>query len=120
MNTNANGTQVQGLTMAEITGLLANVRPATDTTVGRVEDGTRVHVQYKAFGTPTAQAIAEAQRANDLGLALDRYTGRVSRIWKSKAGDTILTLYVELERDHTYRSLNLNKGTVQKLVVLGN
>jgi hypothetical protein len=89
-------------------------------TPGRVEDGTRIHIHYTAFGVPTAKAVKAAQRAADLGLPRDRYTGRVSRVWTSKAGDTILTMWVELERDHQYRSFNLNKGTLHSLVVLGN
>jgi hypothetical protein len=73
MNTNTAGL-VPRMTKADVMKILANVHPATVTTVGRVEDGTRVHVQYKAFRPAKAQAIAEAQRAKDLGLALDRFT----------------------------------------------
>jgi len=85
-----------------------------------VEDGTRIHVHYTAFGKPSAEAVQHAQRANDLGLPRDRYTGRVSRVWRSNAGDTLLTLWVELERDHMYRTLNVSKGTIHNIVVLGN
>lgn len=87
---------------------------------GKKEDGTRVHVQYKAFGEATPAAKVAAQRAADLGLPHDRYTGRVSRVWKAKNGDQMLTLYVELERDHQYRSFNLEKGEVLQLVILGD
>lgn len=97
--------------------ILANVRQASEP--GKKEDGTRVHVQYKSFGTPKPAAIAAAKRAEDLGLPKDRYTGRVSRIWKSGDGDRMLTVYVELERDHQYRSFNLDKGEVLNIVVLG-
>ena len=99
---------------------LAMVRAASDSGKPAGEDGTRVHVHYKAFGKPTAAAIAAAQRAADLGLPHDRYTGRVSRVWTSAAGDRLVTLYVELERDHTWRTLNLTKGDVYKFVVLGD
>jgi hypothetical protein len=44
----------------------------------------------------------------------------VSRVWTSKAGDLILNVYVELERDHTYRSFNVDKGKIKHLVVLGD
>ena len=108
----------QAMTQAEIAGVLAGVRQATQP--GKVEDGTRVHVCYKAFGTPTATAVAQAKRAEELGLPRDRYTGRVSRLWQAHNGDRLLTLYVELERDHMYRALNLTRGEVHKFVVLGN
>lgn len=107
----------QGMTVAEIVAALGGIKCASKKGAG---DGTRIHVHYKAFGTPTPEAIAFAKRAADLGLPRDRYTGRVERLWKSAAGDMILTMFVELERDHLYRSLNLDKGTVFKIVVLGD
>jgi hypothetical protein len=85
-----------------------------------MEDGTRVHVHYTAFGTPSGEAVQHAQRANDLGLPRDRYTGRVSKVWRSNSGDLLLTLWVELERDHMYRTLNISKGTIRNVVILGN
>lgn len=115
--TNA-GTVDTAMPVAAVVGILAGVKPASDP--GKVEDGTRVHVHYKAFGTPTAAAIANAKRAEDLGLPRDRYTGRVSRIWNAKDGDRLVTLWVELERDHQYRTLNIDRGEVFKFVVLGN
>jgi hypothetical protein len=84
-----------------------------------IEDGTRVHIHYKSFGTPTSQAIKCATRAEELGLPRDRYTGRVHRVWTSKDGDQLITLWVELERDHMYRTLNLDRGEVYRFVVLG-
>lgn len=85
-----------------------------------LEDGTRIHVHYKAFGTPSTEAAKMAQRAAELGLPRDRYTGRVSRVWRSRGGDLLLTVWVELERDHMYRTLNLSKGQVHNVVILGN
>jgi hypothetical protein len=85
-----------------------------------VEDGTRIHLHYSSFGEPTTSAKKDASRAAELGLQRDRYTGRVSRIWTSRAGDKMLTAFVELERDHKYRTFNLDKGTVHKIVVLGD
>jgi hypothetical protein len=110
-----------GLSRQELVEALAKVHGATVApgTKG-VEDGTRVHIQYKAFGAPTPQAIRCATRAEELGLARDRYTGRVHRVWTSSSGDLCLTLWVELERDHMYRTLNLDKGEVRKFVVLGD
>jgi hypothetical protein len=85
-----------------------------------LEDGTRIHIHYTAFGTPDSEAIRLAQRAADLGLPRDRYTGRVSKVWRSKGNDLLVTVWVELERDHLYRTLNLSRGTVHNIVVLGN
>lgn len=106
------------LTQADIAVALAQVRPASDP--GTTEDGTRVHVHYESFGKATDKAKQAAQRAAELGLPRDRYTGRISRVWKSGAGDLIVNLYVELERDHQYRSLNVTKGKVFKFVVMGD
>jgi len=105
------------MTIQEIEGVLKGVH---GTSTKGVEDGTRVHVHYTAFGTPTQEAIAHAKRAEQLGLPRDRYTGRVSRVWRSHSGDVLVTLWVELERDHQYRTLNISKGTVHAFVVLGN
>lgn len=109
----------KGMTKAEVLAVVRGLRQASQP--GVVEDGSRVHIRYARIPgrKVTARAVAEAKRAEELGLPMDVYTGRISRLWRSKDGDVILSLYVELERDHTYRSLNLDKGTVQKLVVLG-
>lgn len=90
------------------------------TVPGSSHDGTRLHLWYKGFCEPTEKAKEEAIRAKELGLPSDRYTGRVDRIYESKSGDMILTMYVELERDHTFRSFNLDKGQVFQIVILGD
>lgn len=118
MNGTVTATVDTAMPVAQVVGILAGLRQASDP--GKVEDGTRVHVHYKAFGTPTAAAVVSAKRAEDLGLPRDRYTGRVSRIWKSKDGGQLVTLWVELERDHQYRTLNIDRGEVFKFVVLGD
>lgn len=102
----------------KILSVIAGLRQASQP--GKTEDGTRVHIHYKAFGTPTPEAVKAAQRSEELGLPRDRYTGRVSRIWKSGSGDLIVTVKVELERDHMYRSFNVDKGEVVNIVVLGD
>jgi len=104
----------------EVKQVLAEVRQASDP--GKVEDGTRVHIRYErmAGAKVSNRAKVEAERAKELGLPLDTYTGRVSRVWESKAGDTIVNLYVELERDHTWRSFNVDKGKIKNIVVLGD
>lgn len=111
------GVQSQAMSQQDILGVLGRVHGVSG--VPGVEDGTRVHIHYKAFGTPTPQAVRCAARAAELGLSRDRYTGRVHRVWKSAAGDQLITLWVELERDHMYRTLNLDKGEVLRFVVLG-
>jgi hypothetical protein len=85
-----------------------------------IEDGTRIHIHYSAFGQPTQEAIQDAQRATILGLPRDRYTGRVSKVWRSKSNDLLVTVWVELERDHMYRTLNITRGAVHNVVILGN
>lgn len=86
------------------------------------EDGTRIHLRYQRMQgiERTAQDRMDAQRAVQLGLPLNTYTGRVSRIFYNQKNELCLMLYVELERDHKYRHFNLDKGTVKKLVVLGD
>jgi len=107
----------QPLSRNQVKIVLRGVRQASDP--GTVEDGTRIHVHYKSFGKASVAAIQQAARAAELGLPSDRYTGRVSRIWRSKTGDLLLNVYVELERDHQYRTFNMDKGQIFKLVVLG-
>jgi hypothetical protein len=99
---------------------LNEVKQASDP--GKVEDGTRVHIRYQRMpgAKVTARAKAEAERAKELELPMDSYTGRVSRVWTSKAGDLILNMFVELERDHQYRSFNVDKGVIKNIVVLGD
>ena len=106
------------MSVQEVEQILATVRGASRP--GKVEDGSRVHVHYEAFGKASAEAIVHAKRADELGLPKDRYTGRVSRVWRSKSNDLLVNLFVELERDHMYRTLNASRGKMMKFVVLGN
>lgn len=106
----------QVMTQQEIEAFLATIHGET---ADDKNDGTRIHIHYKSFGMPTAQAIACAQRASQLGLASDRYTGRVKRVWLNKVGEQCLTVLVELERDHLYRTFNLVRGQVFCMVKLG-
>lgn len=111
------GMKRKAWTAEDIQRVLDKVHGAAS--VNGAEDGTRVHIHYKSFGVPTPQSIRCASRAEELGLSRDRYTGRVHRIWKNKSGEQILTLWVELERDHMFRSFNLVKGNIFQFVVLG-
>ena len=105
------------MTRNQVKMILRRVRQAS--IPGTVEDGTRIHVHYKSFGKASQTAVEQAKRAAELGLPSDRYTGRVSRIWRGSNGDLLLNVYVELERDHQYRTFNIDKGQMLKLVVLG-
>ncbi len=108
------------MSATEVREVLARVRQASDP--GRVEDGTRVHIRYEKMpgARVTSKAVEEAQRASELGLPPDTYTGRVSRMWTSGAGHLILNVFVELQRDHRYRRFNVDRGTIRHIVVLGN
>ncbi len=108
------------LSQTDIAVTLAQIRPAAKSGKKSSENGTRVHIHYEAIGEQTEKDRQEALRAVELGLPPDRYTGRVSRVWKSKAGDLIVTLFVELERNHLWRSFNMTKGKVFQFVILGN
>jgi hypothetical protein len=105
------------MTEAEVVQILQNVHGASRK---GLEDGTRIHIHYTAFGLPNEEAVKCATRAAELGLQRDRYTGRISRVWRAKNNDLLLTMWVELERDHMYRTLNASRGTFHKLVILGN
>ena len=107
----------QPLTKNQVKIILRRVRQSS--IPGTVEDGTRIHIHYKSFGKTSKTAIEQAKRAQELGLPMDRYTGRISRVWHGSTGDLLVNVFVELERDHQYRTLNMDKGTVYKLVVLG-
>ena len=108
------------MNLQHIKDTLVEVKQASNP--GTVEDGTRVHIRYARMpgAKVTAKGKSDAERATELGLPLDAYTGRISRVWTSKAGDMILNMYVELERDHAYRSFNIDKGTIKNIVVLGD
>jgi hypothetical protein len=105
------------MTTQDIQSRLSQITSATEPRL--TENGTRVHVHYTAFREPTKGARVESSRARELGLPTDRYTGRVSSVWKSRAGDQMLTMLVELERDHKFRTFNLDKGDVHNIVILG-
>jgi len=92
----------------------------TASKAGQSQDGTRLHIWYGAFRAPTKQAQAEAKVAEELGIARQRYTGKLDRVKIGKDGSLLITVLVELERDHKYRMFNVNKGQIYKIAVLGN
>jgi hypothetical protein len=82
-------------------------------------DGDMIHIWYKSFGKHSAKSIAEAARADELGLPKDRYTGRLVKVWQDGKGDLLIQMHVELERPGVYRTFNVNKGEFYKIAVLG-
>jgi hypothetical protein len=108
------------MSVAEVQDFLTKNGCKGSTVAGKSEDGTRIHVWYGAFRAPAAMAIQEAKIAEDLGIDRQRYTGKLDRVWKSGAGDLIVTVLVELERGHKYRAFNVNKGEIYKMAVLGS
>jgi hypothetical protein len=102
----------------EVMELLDTLNGATK--IGKTNDGSRIHIRYRKFTKDTALSVQERERAKDLKIKDDRYTGRLDRVYKSGSGDTIMTMLVELERDHKYRSFNLDKGELITIAVLGN
>lgn len=114
----AGGLVKQSLTLTELKIILEDVHGSS---IPGANDGTRVHIRYESFGKASSPAAKSGlERAKKLGLPMDCYTGRVNRIWKSNAGDLCLTIFVELERNRCYRTLNLVKGKVYNFVVLGD
>ena len=106
------------LTMTEIAVEMSKIHQASRP--GKVEDGTRIHIHYKSFGKASDNAKIEAARASELGLPRNRYTGRISKVWISGDGSLCLNMFVELERDHKYRTMNLSKGKVFAFTILGD
>jgi len=108
------------MNIKEILEVIGKLKDASEP--GKVEDGTRIHVRYekKADSKVSERAKEEAKRASELGLPSNAYTGRVSRVWEAKDGSIMLNMYVELERDHTYRSFNINKGKILHITILGD
>ena len=89
---------------------------------GTVEDGQLIRIVYDKIAGPDSRsekakvvAKEEAKRAKDIGMPLNSYTGRVSRVWTSKDGDLILNMFVLLERKGKYRSFNLTCGAVSDI-----
>lgn len=106
----------------EIRALLPRLKAASEP--GRSNDGTRVLVNYKAFGEPAARARWESQIARDEGWDLRQYSGTLDRVFHNARGELCFTILC-LERTngdgrhHTYRSFNTVRGDIRQLVVLG-
>lgn len=112
------------MTEAQVLETLALADEAADNEDGT--GGTRLHIHYRAFRPSNTRAKSEAERATELGLPEDRFTGRLHKVWRSQAGDLIVRMVVELERQNPdnpekpmYRAFNVTKGKIEKIVVLG-
>ena len=103
----------------DIAKVLGELREASGP---KAADGSRIHLHYTSMSGSRLSPVAvqDAQRAKELGLPQDRYTGRVNRIFTSAVGDRILNMLVELERDRKFRSFNLSRGQVHNIIVLGD
>lgn len=88
---------------------------------GKTNDGDRIHVRYTRIPGRTLSPIQidDAKRATELELPLNVYTGKLDRVYTSKAGDMILTMLVELERDKRFRSFNIDKGEIKHVILIG-
>lgn len=86
-------------TTKELRDRLSTVRQASEK--GKA-DGARIRVRY-----------ARASDPDEVGT----YTGRLDALWNAKSGDSILTMTCE-ERDGAWRSLNLDKGSLEDFEVL--
>lgn len=106
----------------EIAALLPRLKAAT--VAGQTNDGTRVLVNYKAFGDPTARAQWENQIARDEGWDLQQYSGTLDRVFRNARGELCFTILC-LERTngdgrhHAFRTFNCVRGEVRQLVILG-
>lgn len=91
------------------------------TVPGKSFDGDRIHIMYHRMkdAVLTDKQIEEAKRAEVLGLRKDTYTGKLDRIWISKDGNMIITMFVELEREKKFRSFNVNNGEIEHIVYMG-
>jgi hypothetical protein len=88
------------------------------TVPGKSEDGALVHLHYVAFRPPTPKQVEEARLAEQLGQPRNQYTGKLDRVWKTKAGELIVTMLVMVQRAKKYRSFNISKGRVYALRVI--
>lgn len=87
--------------------------------------GAEVFISYKAGRRPTERAVREAQRAEDEGYNRRWLQGRVERVWTTKKGHPVLTVYAftrynedEPKADGHYRTINPALGELLSLEVV--
>jgi len=107
------------MTKEEIKELIKTIRGSS--VPGKTNDGDRIHVRYNRITGRILSPIQidDAKRATELELPLNVYTGKLDRVYISKAGDTILTMLVELERNKRFRSFNIDKGEIKHVILIG-
>ena len=95
--------------------------------VDDLREGSLLFVSYLAGRPPGPQALLESSRSREEGIARRHFTGTLTSIRKNRAGETVLTLWVE-ERDSpdghgglhagAFRSFNPSLGHLLTLAVL--
>jgi len=100
-----------------------------ESTLKDVPEGSLIFVSYLPGRPPTSRAIQEARRAIvEEGIAPRHFTGALKALWKTKRGQTVLTLWVA-ERDSVskdgaavtqgaYRAFNPSLGTLLSVEVI--
>ena len=89
-----------------------------------VPEGAQVFVSYLAGRPPTGRAIREARRARREGMARRHFTGRLHRVWMTKAGEPVMTVLCDNRDDErtgakeAYRTFNPALGTMLTLEVV--
>lgn len=108
-------------------GLKTMVKNLKVSTVpGHSNDGAKVRVHYKAFRPSDEGGRLAAKTAVEMGMDKDTYTGVLDKVWVTKGGKGDLCMTVlALERidpntgKYTFRTFNLEKGTVVSIQLLG-
>jgi hypothetical protein len=90
-------------------------------------DGSLVFVSYRAGRTPTPKAHREAFRSMCLGLARRHCVGKLVRVWTTKKGQAVMTVFADTrDTEHYngqmteggYRTFNPSLGQLYGLEVL--
>lgn len=89
-----------------------------------VAEDSIVFVSYIAGRRPSTQALRECSRASDEGIAMRHFTGHFKKVWVTKRGEPVLSVWVE-ERDSAngsvkgaFRTFNPALGKLLSLEVL--
>lgn len=90
-----------------------------------VPQGTELFVSYLAGRAPTERALREAAKADDMGVAKRWLQGRLERVWTTKKGDPVLTLFCYTRRNEAdpeaeghFRTVNPALGQLLSLEVV--
>lgn len=90
-----------------------------------VPPGTELFVSYLAGRAPTERAIREAGKADEMGVSRRWLQGRLERVWTTKRGYPVLTLFCLTRRNEQdpeaeghYRTVNPSLGQLLALEVI--